>query len=197
LAEVSGFSSFLSFLVEVDAFTLLFPFVLAWMLFYVAIERTGLFDESNLNRFVPVISLVMAFFTARFLVEVSFYQSFFSFFFGKIVIGLTAILGLFTLLQFAGVNVGNNDQLNTGIKWLAALMAGAAFIWAGGFGPSLFGPEETQSGLMKFLSGFSELLLGNGVIWLIIIAAPLAYLMFMDLGSQTGTTSGDGNGDGS
>jgi hypothetical protein len=192
LVEVSGFQSFLTFLTGVDAFSLLFPFILAWLLYYAAIEKTGIFNEGSLNNFAPVVSLLLAFFTARFLVTVPFYQSFFADFFGKVVIGLASLLGLYTLLSFSGWDFGGGDDIDDYIKWIGAAMAGAAFIWAGGFGPAIFGAEEIGGGAGAVISTISSLLFESGFFWLLIIGAPLAYLMIQD-GDDPPQQQGQGN----
>lgn len=178
MAEASAFSNFLSLLAGVDAFTLMFPFVLAWLLYYAAIEKVGFFDEiGGLDNAAPIVSLILAFFTARFLVVQPFYQSFFSVFFGKIVIGLGSLLGLYTLLSFTGFEINGDDTANKVVKWIAAAMAGAAFIWAGGFGPAIFSPQEIGGGLGAAISALYSLVFETGAFWLIIIVVALGWLM--------------------
>lgn len=190
---VSGFETFLSFLTGVDAFSLLFPFILAWLLYYVALEQINTFDDSSLDNFIPVMSLILAFFTARFLVANPFYQSFFADFFGKLVIGLGSLLGLYTIMSFTGFDVNGNDTANNIVKWIAASMAGAAFIWAGGFGPAIFGADEIGGGIGTGISAFSSLLFESGLIWLIVIGLPLGYIMINDRNGGNGNQNNNNN----
>ena len=189
--EVSGFSNIISLLTGADAFSLLFPFLLAWMLYYAAIEKVDLFkDDSGLENAPPVMAMILAFFTARFLVMRPFYQTFFSDFFGKVVIGLASLLGLYTLAAFAGFNVNDygDDDDNPYILYVAVLMAGAAFVWAGGFGPAMFGFEDVGGALGAILSATFE----TGFIWLLVIAGTM--LAVMRTGNDN-ATGGDAGGD--
>lgn len=174
MAEVSGFSNILQLLTGADAFTLLFPFILSWMLYYAAIDRTSIFEETSLSNAPPVMAMVLAFFTAQFLVNNPFYQTFFTGFFGKVVIGLTSLLGLYALMSFAGFDINSEDTTNDAVKVLAGLMAGAAFIWAGGFGPALLGEGEIGGIFGSIVSGIFE----TGFIWFIVIAAAMLWVMY-------------------
>ncbi len=177
MAEVSGFANFIQFLTGADAFSLLFPFLLSWMLFLAAIEKANVFNNvESFDNAAPVMAMILAFFTARFLVMQPFYQSFFSIFFGKIVIGLVSILGLLTLASFTGFQWqsedGNSDYREY-IFYIAILMAGAAFVWAGGFGPALFGEGEIAGWIGVVASGLLE----SGFIWLLVIGGAMLWVM--------------------
>jgi len=184
VAEVSAFSNLISLLTGVDAFTLLFPFLLAWMLYYAMIDKSSIFDDTELSNAPPIVAMILAFFTARFLVMQPFYQTFFSDFFGKIVIGLASILGLFTLLGMSGMEVSGNDDLNDYVKFIAAAMAGAAFIWAGGFGPAIFGTGDVA----EVITGIINYTVSSGLIWLLVIGGAVAIVMVPEAG-------GGGDGD--
>lgn len=173
MADPSGFSNVISILTGADAFSLMFPFILAWMLYYAAIDKAGVFDDTNLNNAPPLMAMILAFFTARFLVTTTYYQTFFTDFFGKIVIGLASILGFFTLLSFSGIDVSGNDTANTVIKAIAGLMAAAAFIWAGGFGV-ITGEGQLTGIAANVVNG----VLGSGLIWLLVIGAAMGAIMF-------------------
>lgn len=191
MAEVSGFSNIISLLTSADAFSLLFPFLLAWMLYYAAIEKVDLFKQgSGLENAPPVMAMILAFFTARFLVMRPFYQTFFSDFFGKVVIGLASLLGLYTLAAFAGFNLNDNSNHKKYILGLAAMMAGAAFIWAGGFGPAMFGFEDASGAIGTIISATFE----TGLIWLLVIAgAMLAVMMPGNSNGEDKSSQGDGD----
>lgn len=137
-------------------------------------------------------AMLLAFFTARFLVVQEFYQTFFSQFFGRVVIGLASILGLFTLLGMAGMDINGNDDINDYLKWVAVAMAGAAFIWAGGFGPAIFGPEAL-TGPLGSVVGIFNYILTSGAIWFLVIGAAMLYIMGAGTDSDDGN-GGDGNG---
>jgi hypothetical protein len=186
VVEASGFSNILSLLTGVDAFSLLFPFLLAWMLYYAMIEKSKIFDDTSLNNAPPIMAMLLAFFTARFLVIQPFYQTFFSQFFGRVVIGLASILGLFALLGMSGISISDNDDLNDYIKWIAAAMAGAAFIWAGGFGPAIFGPEAVSGPLGEVLS----FLLSGPVLMALAVGGAMLYIMRTGQQQQGGQQGG-------
>ncbi|MFB6100359.1 MAG: hypothetical protein ABEK16_03725 [Candidatus Nanohalobium sp.] len=191
--EVSGFSSLISFLTGADAFSLLFPFILSWMLYLAAIEKASIFDDvDSLNNAAPVMAMILAFFTARFLVMQPFYQSFFSVFFGKIVIGLASILGLLTLASFTGFDWGqgqDNNPFRKYVFYIAVLMAGAAFVWAGGFGPAMFGFEDASG----FIAGIISATFETGFIWLLVIAGAMLAVMYPS--GNDNATGGDTGGD--
>lgn len=196
MAEVSGFSNILSLLTGVDAFSLLFPFLLAWMLYYAMIEKSEIFDDTSLNNAPPIMAMLLAFFTARFLVMQPFYQTFFSQFFGRVVIGLASILGLFTLLGMSGISINGDNSINDIVKWIAAAMAGAAFIWAGGFGPAIFGPEAL-TGPLGSVVGIFNYILTSGAIWFLVIGAAMLYIMETGSSSSSSSSSSSGSSGGS
>jgi hypothetical protein len=189
VVEASGFSNVLSLLTGVDAFSLLFPFLLAWMLYYAMIEKSEIFDETSLESAPPIMALLLAFFTARFLVIQPFYQTFFSQFFGRVVIGLASILGLFALLGMSGISISDRDDVNSAVKYIAAAMAGAAFIWAGGFGPAIFGPEALTGPLGQVV-GF---LFSGPVLMTIAVAAAMIYIVYAGDRNGGGGQGGQGN----
>lgn len=180
----SGFSNVISILTGADAFSLMFPFILAWMLYYAAIEKAGVFEDTSLDNAPPLMAMILAFFTARFLVTTSYYQTFFTQFFGKIVIGLASILGFFTLLSFSGIDISNNDTASSVIKATAGLMAAAAFIWAGGFGV-ITGEGQLTGIVANIVNG----VLGSGFIWLLVVGGAMSAIMFT--GGNDGGSGGD------
>jgi hypothetical protein len=179
VAEVSGIARLFQLGTEVDAFSLLFPFLLSWMLFYAAISKSDVLDDSPLEENgPPVMAMILAFFVANFLTGQPFYQNFFSAFFGKVVIGLVSILGLLTLAAFTGFDFRNSDDngpstFMKGVFGIAVMMAGAAFIWAGGFGPMLVGQGEIAGWIDLIASGLFE----SGFIWLLVIGGAMWWVM--------------------
>ena len=155
-----------------DTFTLLLPFLLSWMVYYIALEKADfIFDEDSLGNLPPVIALVMAFFTARFIVLNPFYQTFFIDFFGKISVGIVGVLGLFTLLAFTGYH--KRVIQAPGMVLTLIAMAGAAFIAAGGFGP----PWITNSAAIGYLVAAFNWSLETGAIWLLVIGGVMAFAL--------------------
>jgi hypothetical protein len=175
VAEVSGFANLIQFLTGADAFTLVFPFLISWMLYYAALDRVALFKDTDLDNAPPVIGIILAFFTARFLVMQPFYQNFFSIFFGKIVIALVTLLGAYSLLAFTGHNITDDDE--DLVKYFAVASVGAAFLWAGGFGPWM--TQGGSSGIVEVASQVVAWSLETGAIWLVVIGATMAAVMTM------------------
>ncbi|MEF8880271.1 MAG: hypothetical protein V5A72_00370 [Candidatus Nanohaloarchaea archaeon] len=185
MAEISGFSQFIEFMAGADAFTLLLPFLLSWMVYYIALEKAEFLWDGNdsLQNMPPILALFMAFFTARFIVLNPYYQSFFMDFFGKITIGIIGIIGLFTMLAF----VGYDDKLIKKGPFALAVMAavGAAFIYAGGFGPPLI----QNIGFLSVVEEFFVWTLETGAIWAAVIAVTI-WAVLKEPGGRGGNGSG-------
>lgn len=174
MAEVSGFSQLLEFMSKADAFELLLPFLLSWMVYYIALEKADFLfpeGEKSLQKLPPVIALIMAFFTAQFIAVNPWYQTFFMDFFGKITIGVIGILGLLTMLAFVGYEKKVLSNFSFVLFILAAV--GAAFIYAGGFGP----PLVENIGLLAVAQELFLWLLETGAIWGVVILLTVAWIM--------------------
>ena len=171
MAEVSGFSQFIEFMAGADAFTLLLPFLLSWMVFYFALEQADFLFSGKMDNMPPLVALILAFFTARFIVLNPFYQTFFIDFFGKITIGIIGVLGLLTLLAF----VGYEDKIinKAAFALFMIMSAGAAFIYAGGLGPPLI----QGSGALTALQGLLTWSLESGAVWALVIGLTLFFIV--------------------
>lgn len=170
MAEVTGFSKFLETMAGADAFTLLLPFILSWTVFYIALQKADFLwgDDARLQRLPPILSLFLAFFTARFIVLNPWYQTFFIDFFGRVTIGIVGVLGMFALLAFSGYTeeVISRPALAT----LLLLMAGASFWAAGGFGPPFAIPY------VETLRAWFVWTIETGAIWLGLIGVVIWYV---------------------
>jgi len=178
VAEVSGFESVISLMTQADAFTLLLPFLLSYLVFKFALDNVSLFNDTDFGNMSPVIALILAFFTARFIVVNPFYQSFFVDFFGKLIIGIVGILGFGVLLAFSGY-----DLDGTNLPIMAVIMSaivGAAFLTAGGFGPAWVEASVAYA----YARQAAVWTLESGAIWLLVIVGVLAF-----------TAGGDDGGD--
>lgn len=172
-AGAAGFSTLLETMAQLDFFTLVLPFVLSYVVFFLAVKKLDLFEKQH----AALIAVIASFFTAQFIAVNPFYQQFFVEYFGRITIGMIGILGLFILMGLAGWNISDARGGFLGLTILS--IVGASFITAGGFGPSMIETGDIN------LSVLGPLLIDTGLIWLLVIAGVLWW-----------TTSGEDDGDG-
>lgn len=163
---VTGFNELISTLESAQFFEGLLPFVVTYVLFFVALQKVHLFED---DRGPAIISVAAAFFTSRFIVMNPAYGQFFTQYFGTLVIGMIGILGLFTILAMAGYDseLFQNYQMIT----LMVVIAGAAFTVSGGF--EAFIPVDLSGNLGQVTS----LLFDTGLIWIIAVVALLGWTM--------------------
>jgi hypothetical protein len=179
LAEVSGFENLITLMTEADAFTLLLPFLLSFLVFKWALDNVDLFGD-NFGNFSPVIALILAFFTARFITLNPFYQTFFVDFFGKLVVGVVGIIGFGVLLAFSGYDL--SDSAKPVMVLVMISIVGAAFVAAGGFGPAWI----EGSAVYAYAQSLALWSLESGAIWVAVIGGVLLF-----------ATSGGGSSDAS
>jgi len=169
-AGAAGFSSLLETMAQLDFFSLVFPFLLSYVIFLLALRAVPLFqdDEDNPRKGIPeIVSLISAFFTAQFIASNPWYQDFFVEYFGLITIGVVGILGLMILFGLVGLDM--NIFTNAAMVILMISIVGAAFTMAGGFGPPVLGSEDI-GGL-----DLGSLLIDTGLIWLLLIVGVIAW----------------------
>ena len=169
MAEVSGFESVISLMTQADAFTLLLPFLLSYLVYKFALDNVSIFDDTSFGNMSPVIALILAFFTARFIVLNPFYQSFFVDFFGRLIIGIIGILGFGILLAFSGYDLDGTNLPIMGV--IIASIVGAAFLTAGGFGPAWVEASSAYAVARQAALWSLE----SGAIWLLVIGGVLAF----------------------
>ena len=131
------------------------------------LKQVHLFED---ERAPAIISIAAAFFMARFIVLNPAYQTFFVEYFGRLVIGMIGILGLFTLLAMGGW--GEDIFQRKGLLALMLVIVGASFTVSGGAGA--FMPETEFTGVTQQVS---TLLLDTGLIWIIAVVALLGWTM--------------------
>lgn len=163
----TGFNELLGTLAAADFFTGVLPFVVTYVLFFMVLKQVHLFED---ERAPAIISVAVAFFMARFIVLNPAYQTFFVEYFGRLVIGMVGILGLFTVLAMGGW--GEKIFQRKGLLALMLIIVGAAFTVSGGAGAFL--PNTQFDGAFQQISA---LLLDTGLIWIIAVGALLAWTM--------------------
>ncbi|MFB6144830.1 MAG: hypothetical protein ABEJ98_05965 [Candidatus Nanohaloarchaea archaeon] len=176
---VTGFNQLLMTLAEADFFTGVLPFVVTYVVFFMVLRQVHLFED---DRAPAIISIAAAFFMARFIVLNPAYQTFFVDLFGRLVIGMVGLLGLFTVLAMGGW--GEKIFQRKGLLALMLVMVGAAFTVSGG--ASAFLPQDRLSGMA---SQITKLLFDTGLIWIIAVAALLGWTL-SDSDSESSSSRG-------
>jgi len=152
-----------------DFFTGIFPFLLSYVIFFLALQKAPLFDEEN-RKFSSVIAIIFSFFVSYFLVLNPVYQSFFASYLSRIVIGIVGILGLLVFLAF----IPGLDLDQTGVNGfilLVVLATVSAFALSGGTGA--FIPEAAIPGIEYSTSELVDAVFESGLIYLLIIGTAL------------------------
>lgn len=175
-AGAAGFSILLENLAQLDFFTLVLPFVLSYIVFFLAVKQLDLFERQH----AALIAVISSFFTAQFIATNPFYQTFFIEYFGQLTIGLAGLLGLFVLLGLVGWKRSVAKGPFMGIIVIA--ITGAAFTSSGGFGPPAVQNAELD------LSAVGPLLFDTGLIWILVIGAVILWI------SKDDSDNGGGGG---
>lgn len=176
-----------------DFFTGLLPFVASYILFFLALKRVPLFSENdNQDRFAALISIVFAFFVARFVTENPVYQEFFVEYLGFIAITIIGLLGLLIVLAMVGIKTGSSDDSTTLWGATLALIVLAGFFVTGG--PSILIPEGLE-GNIGILIDIFNFTVESGLIWVLVIGAVIAWTLSDDTNNNSENGIGDAIGD--
>lgn len=181
----TGFNELIRTFMAQDVFTGVLPFVLTYVILFLGVKRVPIFktEDGRGEQFAALVSVVGAFYVARFLITRTFYQEFFIKYFGQFAVGMVGLLGLMTILAFLGIDLDpESTPFNNPLLILVAIsIAGAAFTSAGGFGPPIL--ETAQIGaLAPIINGMVE----SGLIWALVIGGVLWWTM------SDGGDGGDG-----
>ncbi len=160
MADPGSFTQLLTSLEQADFFIGVLPFVLTYVVFFLALGRIPLFSDAGgrERRFRSLVSVVLSLFVSYFLVTNPAYQLFFVDFFGTFAIGLVGLLGLLVAIGFTGIP----GKVLTYRLWavIAAVIAVAAWSASGGLGllfPGIqLGPQ---------LGSAFATLMDTGLIW--------------------------------
>lgn len=168
---VAGFEQLLNYMAQADFFTGVLPFLLSYIVIFLGVQRLPIIEDSDqidARKYSALISIILAFFVANFLVQNPVYQSFFSEYIGRIVIGMVGILGFMVLVGLLGW--GMTDIRAPFMGLIVVLLAVVAFGISGGV--SAFIPNTTIPFLEMNLQGLFD----SGLIWLLIIGAVLYWV---------------------
>ncbi len=180
MTEAEGFSTLLETMAQLDFFTLVLPFVLSYVVFFLALKQVDLFSE---DKHAALIAIISAFFTAQFIAVNPFYQQFFIDYFGRLTIGIVGIVGLMVLVGLFGWSRGDLRS-PLGVLLIISIVA-SAFFTAGGLGP-----ETVEVGEYD-LSDLWPILIDTGLIWLLLIAGVLAWTLKDDGNDNSGPSVGE------
>lgn len=159
---------------QADFFTGLLPFVLAYILFFVALKQIDIFDDDN-DRFAALVSVIFAFFVARFVASTPAYQEFFVDYLGFIAISLIGLLGLMAVISFVGLNIltGQDNSANNLVGLILTVIVLAGFFVTGGAEIFLEDTSNIESTALAILA----FILDSGLIWVLIVLAIIAVTM--------------------
>lgn len=171
-------------------FTGLLPFLLSYVLFFLALKRVPLFSESDdQDKFAALVSIVFSFFVARYVTENPVYQQFFNEYLTFVAVVIIGLLGLLVTLAMIGIKTGTDDRSTTTWGLILGLTILVGFFVTGG--PSIIIPEN--------LLGDSELLIDalnfaidSGLIWIFVIGGAIAWTLSP---GDSSSSSSDGLGD--
>lgn len=175
MATVTGFNQLLQAMANADFFTGILPFLLTYIITFLAVQRLPLLkekDAADKRKFSALISIIIAFFVANFLVQNPAYQAFFSAYLGRIVIGMVGILGFLVLVGLIGWDMGNVKKPLMGAVLI--FFAVAAFGLSGGV--FAFIPESQLPLVGMTLREMFRFTIESGLIWLIVIGAALYWV---------------------
>lgn len=170
----TGFSSLIQSMVQQDIFTLVLPFLLSYIVFFLALQRVPVLKDANsdTNKFAALIALIFAFFVAYFLTLNPQYQGFFPAYLGRITIGLIGILGLATVVAFV---TNDSDYLESPMMMIIILII-VLSAWTMSGGAFAFLPETALPVIGLSIADIGHLLFDNGIIYLIVIGVALYWV---------------------
>lgn len=170
----TGFSSLIQSMVQQDIFTLVLPFLLSYIIFFLALQRIPVLKDADgdTNKFSALIAIIFAFFVAYFLTLNPQYQGFFPEYLGRITIGLIGILGLATVVAFV---TDDTDYLKSPLMMIIILIV-VLSAWTMSGGAFAFLPETALPVIGLSIADIGSILFDNGIIYLIVIGVALYWV---------------------
>ncbi|MFB6145983.1 MAG: hypothetical protein ABEJ99_05800 [Candidatus Nanohaloarchaea archaeon] len=106
----SGIVTILQSAAQNDFFTLLLPFLLSYIVFFLALKNVPIVGNAdNKTKMSAIISVILSLFTVYFLYQNPVYQSFFVGYSARIAIGMVGILGLLVFLGILGIDMDGKE----------------------------------------------------------------------------------------
>lgn len=174
MEDPAGFNEVIMGATEIDFFSGVLPFLISYIIFFLAFNRMPLLndmDDDKSRKISALMSVILSLYVSYFLVTNPVYQTFFSQFFGRIVIGIIGLIGLMVLLATIGINL---QKIRVPyLIGILIIMAVSAFSLSGG--ARAFLPEAVDMDVTGFMTVF-EYLIETGLIWVIVVAAALVWV---------------------
>jgi len=168
----TGFSALLQSMVQQDIFSLVLPFLLSYIVFYLALQRVPIFKEDDDSNFAALVAIIFAFFVAYFLTLNPQYQAFFPEYLGRITIGLIGLLGLATVVAFVTTDT---DYLKSPLMIIIILII-VISAWTLSGGALAFLPTGSLPVIGLSIAEIGNILFENGIIYLVIIGVALYWV---------------------
>ncbi len=166
-----GFTELLQIMADADFFIGVLPFVITYAIFYLTLTNSPKFKENE--RMSALVSVVIGFFVAYFLVGHPLYQQFFTTYFATLTIGLIGIIGLFVTFALTGLHGAVTGRYWWGIP--VVLIVGAAWTLSGGL--AIFTPGLGYQGIGTQLVTVLNYLFNTGLIWALVIFGVVYWTM--------------------
>ena len=173
--DPSSFSQLLESMADAGFFTGLLPFLLSYVLFFLALKRVPLFSESDdQDKFAALVSIVFSFFVARYVTENPAYQQFFNEYLTFVAVVIIGLLGLLVTLAMIGIKTGTDDKSTTAWGLILALTILVGFFATGG--PNMVIPED-YLGNAEILVDILNFTIDSGLIWILVIGGAIAWTL--------------------
>jgi len=163
-------------MVQQDIFTLVLPFLLSYVVFFLALQRVPILkeegDDAYTRKFSSLIAIIFAFFVVYFLTLNPQYQTFFPEYLGRITIGLIGLLGLATIVAFVS---NDSDYLKSPLIFIIIIIV-VISAWTMSGGAFAFLPATSLPVIGLSIADIGGLLFDNGIIYLIVIGVALYWV---------------------
>jgi hypothetical protein len=170
----SGINALIQSMAQQDFFSLVLPFILSYIVFFLAIKKIPLIKGNDqTKKFSGIISIIFALFVVYFLSINPQYQAFFPEYLGRITIGMIGLLGLATILAFIGFD--NESYLKSPIIVLIIIII-VLSAWTISGGAFAFLPESALPVIGLSIADIGRLLFENGIIYIVLVGITLYWL---------------------
>jgi hypothetical protein len=162
-------------MVQQDIFTLVLPFLLSYIVFFLALQRVPILkaaDDANTKKFSALIALIFAFFVVYFLTLNPQYQNFFPAYIARITIGLIGLLGLASIVAFV---TDDSDYLKSPLIFIIIIIV-VLSAWTMSGGAFAFLPATALPVIGLSIADIGSLLFDNRIIYLIVIGVALYWV---------------------
>lgn len=168
----TGFSNLIQSMIQQDIFTLVLPFLLSYVIFFLALQRVPILSDDD-DKFAALIAMIFAFFVAYFLTLNPQYQTFFPAYIGRITIGLIGILGLATVIAFI---TSDGDKYLKSPLMMVIILIIVISAWTMSGGAFAFLPGTALPVIGLSIADIGAIMFENGIIYLILVGIALYWV---------------------